>query len=260
VLLAHVLGVKRSWLLAHPEVELTHEQEQVLRDSLARLESGEPLPYVLGHWEFFGLDFALSPSVLIPRPETEMLVERALSWLRLNSQRRLAADIGTGSGCIAISLAVHVPDLQVIATDISAEVLEVARLNAARYSVAERINFLLADLLPDATETEAGQLDLICANLPYIPTQTLRELPVSRSEPLLALDGGPDGLAFIRRLLHLIPQRFSPGGLALVEIEASQGKWAQRESQAILPQASIQVLPDLAGKDRLLEVAVPAVD
>ncbi|RME87431.1 MAG: peptide chain release factor N(5)-glutamine methyltransferase, partial [Anaerolineae bacterium] len=219
VLLAHVTGKPRAWVLAHPDVPLTPEQERALKAALSRIERGEPLPYVLGHWEFYGLDFLVTPDVLIPRPETELLVEHAIEWLTAHPERRLAADVGTGSGCIAIALAVHVPDLSVIATDISAAALEVARRNARRLDVGERIRFICCDLLPEPSEP----LDLLCANLPYIPSATLRDLDVYRREPTLALDGGPDGLDLIRRLLTIAPRYLSPGGLILLEIEASQG-------------------------------------
>src|SRR3990170_8838474 len=119
VLIAHVINKPRTWVMAHPEITLTTGQQKNLDDSLARLESGESFPYVLGHWEFFGLDFDITPDVLIPRPETELLVEKAIAWLQESPVRRTVADVGTGSGAIAISIAVNVPDVRVLATDIS---------------------------------------------------------------------------------------------------------------------------------------------
>src|SRR5215208_7072693 len=119
VLLAHIINKPRTWVMAHPELTLSVEQQKQLDDSLARLERGESFPYVLGHWQFFGLEFDITPDVLIPRPETELLVEKAIAWLQESSARRFVADVGTGSGAIAISIAMNVPDVQVLATDLS---------------------------------------------------------------------------------------------------------------------------------------------
>src|SRR5512138_2003105 len=148
VLLAHIVDKQRTWVMAHPELTLTPEQQKDLDDSLRRLELGEAFPYVLGHWEFFGLDFAVTPDVLIPRPETELLVEKAIAWLQESPVRRTVADVGTGSGAIALSIAVHVPDAHILATDLSHKALEVARRNAIKIEVSSRVDFLQCDLLP----------------------------------------------------------------------------------------------------------------
>jgi release factor glutamine methyltransferase len=250
VLLSHVLERPRTWVLAHPEVSLSPDQERQLEVCLARLEQGEPLPYVLGHWEFYGLDFLLNPAVLIPRPETELLVEQTLAWVIANPGRRLAADVGTGSGCIAVSLAVHIPDLQVIASDISREALKTARLNATRHSVSGQVMCIQSHLIPPTSRS----FDLICANLPYIPTEKLMELKVARWEPRLALDGGPDGLKQIRPLIDSASRRLARGGLLLLEIESSLGASVHRLAKAAFPHAEISLLPDLAGNDRLVKV------
>lgn len=252
VLLAHVLQKPRAWLLAHPEAEYSPTQEQVLQDCAARRLNGEPLPYLLGHWEFYGLDFLVTCHVLIPRPETELLVEQALTWLRKHPAARRAIDIGTGSGCIAIALASQSPGLHVVATDLSMPALTLARQNADRHELAGRITFLQADLLELTLESQP--FDLIAANLPYIPSQTLAELPVSRFEPTLALDGGEDGLDLIRRILSQAPAQLSPGGCLLLEIEHRQGNPVLSLAQAAFPQAHIRLLPDLSGHDRLLIV------
>ena len=189
VLLAHILNKPRTWVMAHPELRLTPEQQEQLDESLVRFENGEPFPYILGHWEFFGLDFDVTPDVLIPRPETELLVEKAIAWLQESPVRRTVADVGTGSATIAVSIAVHVPDTHILATDISESALEVARKNAKKFNVADRIDFIECDILPphpDPFPTES-HFDLICANLPYIPTDTLQGLPIYRREPTLAL-------------------------------------------------------------------------
>jgi release factor glutamine methyltransferase len=272
VLLAHVLDRPRSWLLAHPEADLSPARQAALMEALSRLEGGELLPYVLGHWEFFGLDFIVTPDVLIPRPETELLVEHAIGWLQAHSGRRQAADIGTGSGCIAVSLAVHVPDLQLLATDISPAALDVATRNAHKHRVADRIDFVDCDLLPIEDNTGSNQqlpssvvrhpssvirhpsFDLLCANLPYIPTPTLHSLPIHGREPTLALDGGADGLDVIRRLVAMLSQVMAPGGICLLEIEALQGPAVLSLVKNIIPNARVTLHQDLSGKDRLARV------
>jgi release factor glutamine methyltransferase len=250
VLLAHICGQNRAWVMAHPESLLTPEQQSALGAAVSRLEAGEPLPYVLGHWAFYGLDFTINAGTLIPRPETELMVEQALKWLQTHPGRRIAADIGTGSGCIAVSLAVHTPDLMVTGTDISKVALEVARSNAMKHKVAERVKFEHADLLPANPPTYC----LICANLPYIPTKTLEGLDVFKREPTLALDGGPDGLRLIRNLLPQALRYLSSEGLLLLEIEATQGKSGLDLARETFPEAQIDLLPDLAGHDRLIRI------
>ena len=250
VLICHICNKERAWLLAHPESELTAEQQSALNIVISQIKTGEPLPYILGHWSFYGLDFNINKETLIPRPETELLVEEAIQWLKAHPERRGAIDIGTGSGCIAISLAVHIPDLHVTGSDISLTALEVASINADKHGVSARLKFMHADLLPEALPT----YDLICANLPYIPTKTLEELDVFGREPTLALDGGKDGLHLIRRLLPQAARILTPGGLVLLEIEATQGEVALSLASEFFPRANIELLSDLAGHDRLIRI------
>lgn len=256
VLLAHLLGKSRGWVLAHPEAALNQEQINELKSYLVRLEHQEPLPYLLGHWEFYWLDFELTPDVLIPRPETELLVEQALTWLQIPEGRKnqWVADIGTGSGCIAVTLAAYQPLLKVLASDLSFPALQVARRNARKHYVDRQIDFLQADLLTPFSTHEKPVFDLICANLPYIPTQALHKLPVFRHEPALALDGGTSGLVYIERLLDQAASCLSPGGLLLAEIEASQGPAASARASDAFPGARTEILKDLEGHDRLLRV------
>jgi release factor glutamine methyltransferase len=256
VLVAHILQKPRTWVMAHPELALTKEQQEQLNDSLTRLEGGESFPYVLGHWEFFGMEFDISPDVLIPRPETELLVERAIAWLQESPVRRTVADVGTGSGVIGVSIAVNVPDANIIATDISPAALEVARQNAEKFDVGHRIEFIECDLLPSKPEffSTEQHLDLICANLPYIPTKTLYNLPIYGREPTLALDGGEDGLALIRRLLQIGPEWLAPNGMMLLEVEATRGIEALNFACDLFSEAIIHLHQDLAGQDRLLEI------
>jgi release factor glutamine methyltransferase len=256
VLLAHILNQPRTWVVAHAELRLTPEQQKLLDDSLMRLEGGEPFPYVLGEWEFFGLKFDVTPNVLIPRPETELLVERAIAWLGESPVRRTIADVGTGSGVIAVSIAMHVPDAKIMATDISVDALHLAKKNARKFDVEHHIEFIHCDLLPPKPDlfTTEQHLDLICANLPYIPTETLRGLPVYGREPSLALDGGADGLQLIRRLLQIGPEWLAPNGMMLLEIESTRGIQALDLACDLFSQATIHLHQDLAGQDRLLEI------
>lgn len=258
VLLAHILEKPRTWVLAHSELSLTEEQEKKLNHSLSRLENGEPFPYVLGHWEFFGMEFDITKDVLIPRPETELLVEKAIAWLQESPVRKTVADIGTGSGVIAVSIAANVPDANILATDISKKALAVAEKNAQKFQVDHHIEFVESDLLPAKPElfTADQHLDLICANLPYIPTNTLLSLPIHGREPTIALDGGDDGLALIRRLLNIAPEWLAPNALILLEIEATRGMEALSLACDLFSEAAIHLHQDLTGNDRLLEIRI----
>jgi release factor glutamine methyltransferase len=251
-LLAHILGKPRTWLLTHPEDLLSSQALSTFRKDINLLVEGIPLPHVLGRWEFYGLEFTVTPDTLIPRPETESLVEQALTWLSNKSNRRLGVDLGTGSGCIAVALAKHIRDLSIIAVDISAQALSVARSNTIQHQVSDRVHCLQADLFPPVD----CQFDLICANLPYIPTGTLRTIKIYGKEPSLALDGGVDGLDLIRRFLNRAPALIAPGGLILVEIEASQGLQVGSLARQVFPNAEIRVLVDLAGHNRLVAIQI----
>jgi release factor glutamine methyltransferase len=253
VMAAAVLGCARAWVVAHPEFILEDLQIVSLANLQARRLQGEPLPYLLKKWEFFGLEFTVSPAVLIPRPETELLVEQALDWLKSHPHRRLAADVGAGSGCIAISLAKNCATLTVFASDLSFSALRVARQNISRHQVENQVLLFQADLL----ETASLQLDLLCANLPYIPSATLAGLEVAAYEPQAALDGGPDGLQFITRLLDQSSIRMAPKGLILCEIETGQAQMAFNLALRFHPGAHPQVLPDLAGHPRVLRIDLP---
>jgi release factor glutamine methyltransferase len=252
VLLAQLLGRERAWIVTHPGAGLDDHQASSLESALIRLASGEPLPYILGRWEFYGMALTITPDVLIPRPETELLVDQAVVWLKAHPDRRKALDVGTGSGCIAVALASTIPDLRLIASDLSQLALRVAWENIHDYNLEERIQLQEADLL-DGVEP-GDQFDLIVANLPYIPSQTLINLPVHHWEPENALDGGADGLDLIRKLLYQAPSRLAPGGLILMEIEYRQGQAALSLAESAFPFAQVSLLPDLAGHDRLLRV------
>ena len=250
VLLAHVMERPRSWILAHPEVPLTRTQESTLENLISRIEAGEPLPYLLGRWEFFGLNFNISSETLIPRPETELLVEHALDWIKMHPPINWAADIGTGSGCIAVALAHHASHIHVLAADISLPALRVARSNAEKHGVERRVHFIQSDLLPHTAEC----FNLICANLPYIPNQILASIKVVEWEPLQALNGGKDGTKIIHRFIQTSPNHLSRNGLLLLEIDPSQAQSLLPIIQSVHPQAKVDFLMDLAGHQRIVSI------
>jgi release factor glutamine methyltransferase len=252
VLLAYCLEKPRSWVMAHPEAQISKRQYNQIIRAADRVINGEPLPYVIGHWEFYGMDFQLTPEVLIPRPETELLVERAINWLGHHPHKRRAVDVGTGSGCIGIALAKHIPDLQIMLTDISSEALRIAKLNAEKHGLFDRLGFKqsnLFDKIPGSLN-----IDLICANLPYINTHMLEKLPVAKREPRLALDGGLSGIKVIKRLLKQAKSQLTPGGLMLLEIDPSQHEKLLPLAQNIYSFSKINILQDLSGRDRCLEI------
>ncbi|MCD6284353.1 MAG: peptide chain release factor N(5)-glutamine methyltransferase [Anaerolineae bacterium] len=250
ILLMELRQCDRTTLFAHPEWELDSTQVCRYAEVVHRRAEGTPLPYITGHIEFCGLEFAVTPAVLIPRPETELLVERALDWLQKHPSRRIA-DIGTGSGCIAVTLAVMQRALHITAGDISAAALTVAQTNARHHDVASRVTCIRADLLAPFS----GPLDLILSNPPYVADPEWEQLPDSvRQEPRSALLAGLRGLDLIRRLLSQARRRQAPGGCMLVEIGEKQGNAVQALAQTAFPRACIDVLPDLAGQPRLLEV------
>jgi release factor glutamine methyltransferase len=249
-LLAHVLGKKREWIITHDNEELTVEQTTQLNAALERLATGEPLPYITGKRAFFGMDFLVNHDVLIPRPETELLVEEAILWLEKNPTKRTAFDVGTGSGVIAVSLADAIPDLRITALDISSEALDVAHLNCAHYLHEDQITFQQNNLLENINE----KADLITANLPYIPTATLAHLPELGFEPRLALDGGADGLKYITPLLMQANDLLRAGGLMLLEIEATIAGDVEKTVRALMQDAKIDILFDYANLPRVAKI------
>ncbi len=255
VLLAHVLGWNRARLYAIPEFEVTDEQREAFLAAVERRRRREPVPYIVGQREFYGLSFLVDRRVLIPRPETELLVERALeaaAFLGASAETLLLADVGTGSGIVAVSLAVNWPSGTVYATDASAEALQVAACNAARHAVSDRVVLLRGDLL----EPLPQPVHVIVANLPYVPTEELASLApdVVDYEPLAALDGGADGLLHIRRLLARAGDWLLPGGVVLLEIGADQGQQVMRLVPQHCPGAKVELFQDYAGLDRLVRI------
>ncbi len=254
VLLARGLDRPAAFLLAHPEAEIPPERLPALLADVEKRAAGVPLPYVLGRWEFFGLEFIVSPDVLIPRPETELLVETAIAHARKNALETVnVIDVGTGSGCIAVSMAVHLPGASITASDLSPAALDIARQNAEKHGVRDHIQFIECDLLPQP-DLRLSTFDLILSNPPYIPTETMKTLEIYGREPTLALDGGADGLDTIRRLLGQATGRLNPRGIILIEIESSLGLAAKSLAREYFPESQIEIKKDLTGRDRLVMI------
>ncbi len=217
-LLAHVLGVSRSWIWAHGDFELSAAQKAQFEQLLTRKEKGEPLAYIIGVQPFCGLDIAVSPAVLIPRPETENLVELASAFFAKNG-RYTFLDMCTGSGCIACVLAKKFPQSRVLAVDISPQALQIAAQNIKQHKLQERVELLQSNLW----ENVMGTFDLIISNPPYIPTENLQNLSQEvRQEPRLALDGGADGFALTRPLCSAAADYLNKGGLLALELDDGQ--------------------------------------
>jgi len=258
VLLGHVLNVDRARLYAYPEHLLTPQQEEQFHLLLERRKRGEPVAYLVGHKEFFGLDFHVDKRVLIPRPETELLVEVALNSIRAMldaGHAPLVADIGTGSGAIPITLAVQEPRLPYLyATDISAEALEVARINCQRHSVEQRVRLLHGDLLSPLPEP----VDVLTANLPYVGTGEMDMLApdVRAYEPHLALFSGSQGLDLLYRFFTEAQQsaKLKEHALLLLEIGYQQREPLKRLLSELWPQAAVTFAKDFSGWDRLLKI------
>jgi release factor glutamine methyltransferase len=219
-LLADALGKRRIDLYLEFDRTLSENELAPLREKVRRRAEGEPLQYLLGSWDFFGRAFRTDPRALIPRPETEVLVEIVLKVIRaeLSSRTRLL-DVGTGSGVLAITFALECPNLQIVGSDVSPSALNLARENAEKQGLNHRIEWVESDLLSSV----AGSFDFLVANLPYIPTAELPKLaPEVKRDPQLALDGGPDGLVVIRRLLQDAPRVLRDGAFVILEVGFDQ--------------------------------------
>jgi release factor glutamine methyltransferase len=252
LLLGFVLGWDRVRVLSHTEDVISGEAWMRFQDLILRNAQGEPLQYLTGVQEFFGLAFHVKPGVLIPRPETEILVEKAIHLIRDRSPSRARfLDVGTGSGCVAIAVAHAVPSANGWAVDISAEALEIARGNAARHHVAERICLIRSNLLDCFPRNPC--FDLVLCNPPYVALKDYDSLPseVRDHEPHLALFGGETGMELYRELIPEIPPRLTVGGYLLLEMGAGQTEETrQRVENAGLFVETI--LPDLQGIPRCL--------
>lgn len=265
LLLGDAIGVGRTVILAHPEAPVGADAASRFRAGIDRRAAGEPVAYIRGIKEFYGLAFAVDARALIPRPETERLAELAEAEVR----RRIGAlsaddppirivDVGTGSGAIAVALAVllkrrgAVEAVTILAVDDSEAALDLARQNAVGHAVADVIEFARSDLLEGAL----GRFDLVLANLPYVRTDALPGLPMAASfEPVMALDGGPDGLAIIEQLLRQLPDALAIGGVAFLEIGADQGELIVKRCGRVLPGWRCVVELDLARLPRVATIS-----
>ena len=259
LLLAHVLGKERRWLWSYPEAQPSAAEQQAFFGLLARRRQREPLAYLLGEWEFYGRKFFVTPAVLIPRPETELLVEAVLAWAA-ERQAASVVDVGVGSGAIAVTLALEAPHLRMLATDLSREALAVARRNAERYGVAARIEWACGDLLSPLLASACDPVDIVVANLPYIAEEDLAGLmpEVGQYEPLLALCAGGAGLALIARLIAQAPRMLAGDGLLALEIGYNQAA----QVKMLLAGAHwrhIRCLTDYAGIPRHLLAITPCI-
>ena len=269
LLLGKSVGLDRTRIIAYPEAPVGESAAAAYEADLTRRERGEPIAYIRGLKEFHGLAFGADARALIPRPETERLVELAEAEVvtRLLEAPRprgsppvRVADVGTGAGTIAVALAVALrrrrmlDEVRILATDMGPEALQLARENAVGHGVADRIQFVIADLLPPDGEL----IDVLAANLPYIPTAAIDGLPIAASfEPRVALDGGPDGLDRIRALTDRLPRVLRPDGTALLEIGSDQAEAIASLVGARLAGWTCEVLPDLSGLPRVARLEPP---
>ena len=251
LLLRHTLKINRVQLYLDLSRELSPEQEETFWQLIKRRLDGEPTAYITGHREFYSLDFYVDPRVLIPRPESELLVEKAL---QLAQSRRIVtiADIGTGCGAIAISLALNLPQTKIYATDISAFALEVARVNCRKHGVVDRICLLQGDMLYPLPEP----VDLVIANLPYVKELEVFQMGLANFEPQLALNGGSDGLEKIRQICQQVGTKLRPQGCLLLEIGQGQEKTVTTFLHNLFPSASVEVTPDLSGIERVVSLCL----
>jgi release factor glutamine methyltransferase len=249
-IVGYTLNKSRHFGISHPGYELSLSELYLLDTNLNQLVAGKPLPYITGKQEFYGFDFKTSPAVLIPRPETELLVEHALSWLTSNRGKNLAADVGIGSGCISISIIKNHPNLSFIGTDISFNSLFIAQENLRAFKLDGQIRLVQTDLLSGIN----CEFDLICANLPYISSDILSSLAVREHEPHSALDGGQDGLAYISALISQSQSKIRKDGLILLEIESSQSQAVLFLANEVFPNSNILLIYDLAGLPRLVKI------
>jgi release factor glutamine methyltransferase len=255
LLLRHSLGLSREELFIRLQEPFGPEEARRYEALLRRRLAHEPSAYIVGHAEFYGLELACTTAALIPRPETELVVERALEWVKGQGSRvkePLIVDVGTGNGAIALAIAVHAPRVRVVGIDTSRAALALARRNAGAHGVAGHIAFVQGSLLAPLR----GQIDLIVANLPYVPTRLYRKLPpeLREHEPEVALHAGRRGTALIEALLAQAPALLRPGGLLLAEHAWNQGQRLRPAAQAAFPRARIATKRDLAGQERMLVV------
>ena len=257
LLLGYVLGMSKTQIYTEPERSLTSVETEHLRHLVRRRLDHEPAAYILGHCEFYGIDFYIDCHTFIPRPETELLVEKAVELAQRISHRGeqiTIADIGTGCGAIAISLALALPKAKIYATDVSAAALQVAEINCRRHGVNSQVKLLQGNLL----ESLPQPVDMIVANLPYIRNCEFGDLsPEIRDyEPTMALAGGEDGLDRIKQILEQMPGKLSYGACFLLEIGQGQGEMVTSLIKSYFPEVSIELISDLGGIERVVKVVL----
>ena len=249
LLLGHTLNINRVQLYLDLNHELSSKQEKTFQNLVKRRLNHEPTAYITEHREFYGLDFYVNPEVLTPRPESELLVEKAVS-LAQNDSVSTIADIGTGCGAVAISLALNLPQAKIYATDISAPALKVALVNCQKHGVVNRVCLLQGNMLNPLP----GPVGLIVANLPYVKKGEVLRVSPAGFEPLLALNGGSDGLQKIRRLCRQVSNKLRPTGYLLLEIGQGQARAVVTLLHSLFPSAKIEVASDLGGIDRVVSL------
>jgi release factor glutamine methyltransferase len=256
VLLAHVSQRDRAWLLGHAREAVDEQLESRFAALIERRAAGEPVAYIMGSAGFFGREFLVTPEVLVPRPETEHLVEAAFSALRSQRTQARVADIGTGSGAIAVTLALELPDIRVYATDISAGALAVASENAVQLGAAGRVVFLEGDL--GAPLAPYAPFTCVLANLPYVRSAEVPLLPHPVGyEPRVAVDGGPDGLVLYGRLLEQLPPLLAPGASCFFEAAPDTIEPLAALIERRLPRAHVEIGEDYGGLERFVAVTAP---
>ncbi len=253
VMVMNVMRMPRQDLFAHQEDEATTQHEQDIRGILDRRRNREPLAYILGYREFYGINLLVNPDVMVPRPETETMVEHALfmALMGMESAQLVIADVGTGTGAIAINLAIHIPAARIYAVDLTDPVLNVASYNIHSHNVADRVTLCQGDLLEPVPE----KVDLVVANLPYIPTERIHTLqPEVQWEPRAALDGGKDGLDLVRGMMSQATAKLNDQGIILLELDPEQMPVASEIALQHFPEANVTIEQDLARQDRILVV------
>jgi release factor glutamine methyltransferase len=245
VLLAHALGLRRLDLYLKFDRPLSEAELTTYRSLTAQRAKGEPVAYLVGHKEFMGLDFVVTPAVLVPNPDTEVLVQRAVEIARGAGRPFRVADVGTGSGCIAIAIAHYAQNAEVVASDVSQDALEVAAQNVAAYGLGERVKLICGDLMAPFT----GSFDIVCANLPYVASGT-HLAPEVVAQPAVALYADERGSALIARLLDEAPVRLNAGGRVLAELDPSITASVVDAAKQF---AGHRIHRDLAGHERVIE-------
>jgi release factor glutamine methyltransferase len=252
ILLMHVLKIDRVKLYTDIDNEMTSQQYEEYFALVQRRLNSEPSAYITGNREFYGLDFFVNPDVLIPRPETELLVEKTIDIANKRSYRTVV-DAGTGSGVVAICLALNLPDAVIYATDISASALEVASINCRKHNVEDRVTLLRGNLLEPLPEP----VDIIVGNLPYVTDTDIQQVNTYGQEPDLALHGGTDGLEYIIAIVGQSVSKLLRGGSILLEVGQRQSQAAARQLKGIYPYGEVAIFRDLAGIERVVSLSLP---